>query len=170
MNGSVPSQNHREGHNFPVVPTKGSQNTRLKPLLPRPASAAEPAGERLTIRIRVRLQAYRSDATVTHAPIRRNDPNRLVEKELASVDIAVQIAKTAGPRGLNLQYHRHDQRSLLCLLGDVALQIAADFFFDHAVVGFLFFTRLFQGLHHDLPRTVHKAIFARRKASSDYLR
>src|SRR2546425_442797 len=101
MDGSVPSQDHREGHNFPVVPTKGSQNTRLKPLLPRPASAAEPAGERLTIRIRVRLQAYRSDATVTHAPIRRNDPNRLVEKELASVDIAVQIAKLRAKHRLN---------------------------------------------------------------------
>src|SRR5947207_14809081 len=78
----------------------------------------------------------------------------------------------ASPRmkNSNLQYHRHDQRSLLCLLGDVALQIAADFFFDHAVVGFLFFTRLFQGLHPDLSRTVHKAIFASSKASSDYLR
>src|SRR5207245_11461450 len=69
-----------------------------------------------------------------------------------------------------LQYYRHDQRPLLCLLGDIAFHIATNFFFDHAIVGFLFFTRLFQGLHHDLPRTVHKAIFAGGEAASDDLR
>ena len=38
----------------------------------------------------------------------------------------------------NFQYHWHDQRPLLGLLRDVAFQICADFFFDHAIVCFFF--------------------------------
>src|SRR5438552_11068920 len=60
----------------------------------------------------------------------------------------------------NLQYYRHDQRPSLCLLRDVALQIRADFFFDHAVVGLFFFAGLFECAHHDLAGAFHQSIFA----------
>ncbi len=48
--------------------------------------------------------------------------------------------RNAKPADLDLQNHRHNQRTLLRLLGNVALQVATNFFFDHAVVGFLFLT------------------------------
>src|SRR5271165_3796660 len=64
----------------------------------------------------------------------------------------------------NLQYHRHDERSLLRLLRDVAFQVRADFFFDHTVVGLLFLTGRLQGLHHQLSRAFDEAVFTRGKS------
>src|SRR6185369_10240988 len=66
---------------------------------------------------------------------------------------------------LYLQYHRHDQWTLLGLLGNVALQVSADFFLDHAVVGFLLGAGSIQSLHDDLPGPVVKAVFSRREAA-----
>ena len=62
--------------------------------------------------------------------------------------------------GLNFQDHRHDQRTLLRLLGNITLQVGADFFLDHAVVCLFFVARLFQCLHDDLPRAINKSVFA----------
>ena len=42
---------------------------------------------------------------------------------------------------LDFEYHRHDQRPLLRLLGYVPFEVRPDFFFDHAVVGLLFVAR-----------------------------
>src|SRR5215471_10238136 len=63
----------------------------------------------------------------------------------------------------NLQYHRHDQRSSLRLLRDVALQVGADFFFDHAEVGFLFVAGGFERFHDDLSRALNQAVLTRIK-------
>ena len=46
-----------------------------------------------------------------------------------------------GNDGSDLQNHRHDQRTPRRVLRDVALQVLADLFFDHAIVGFLFVAR-----------------------------
>src|SRR6266567_5263708 len=42
----------------------------------------------------------------------------------------------------NLQYHGHNQWPLLRVLGNVALQVAANLFFDYPVIGALFIARL----------------------------
>src|SRR6516225_4801919 len=70
----------------------------------------------------------------------------------------------------NFQNHRHDQRTLLGLLGNISLQISADFFFDHAIVGALLLTGMSQGIDYDLPNLVKKAIFQPRKAAGHDLR
>src|ERR1019366_2159514 len=61
---------------------------------------------------------------------------------------------------LDFQYHRHNQRTPLRLARNVALQVGADLFFDHAVVGFLFGARGIEGLHDDLAGALDEAIFA----------
>ena len=49
-------------------------------------------------------------------------------------------------QSLYFQDHRHDQRAFLALLVDIALEVGADLFFDHAVVCLLFFARKSQGI------------------------
>src|SRR5438874_11347413 len=61
---------------------------------------------------------------------------------------------------LYLQNHRHDQRSFLRVLGNVALQVCANLLFDYAVIGALFLAGLAQGLDHNLPHFLHEPIFA----------
>src|ERR1019366_6164586 len=73
-------------------------------------------------------------------------------------------------RRLYLQYHRHDQRSSLRLPGDVALQIGADLFFDHAVIGFLFGAGGIEGLHDDLAGALDNAVFSGSEAARHNLR
>src|ERR1039458_4514961 len=71
--------------------------------------------------------------------------------------------KTRWPRTapyLDFQYHRNNQRPALRLARDVALQVGADFFFDHAVVGFLFGAGGIEGLHDDLAGALDEAILA----------
>src|SRR5579859_1997640 len=65
----------------------------------------------------------------------------------------------------NLQYHRHNQRPPLRLARDVALEICADFFFDHAVVGFLFGARGVEGFEDDLAGALDHSVFAGGEAS-----
>src|SRR5579885_877860 len=71
---------------------------------------------------------------------------------------------------LNFQNHRHDQRALLRLLGDVALQIGADLFLNHSVIGFLFVARDVKRLHDDLLGPVHQPVFAGVEAAGDDFR
>ena len=49
---------------------------------------------------------------------------------------------------------------LLRLLGDIALQIGADFFFDYAVVGFFFFAGMGKRVFDDALGAFHEAVFA----------
>src|SRR5271166_5919474 len=72
-------------------------------------------------------------------------------------------------RTLNLQYHRHNQRTFLRLLGNVALQISADFFLDHAIVSFLFFAGVRQCVFDDALCSVHEAVFSGVEAARDDL-
>ena len=46
------------------------------------------------------------------------------------------------------------------LLGDVAFQVGADFFFDHAVVGLFFFAGVGQGVFDHAFGAFHEAVFA----------
>src|SRR5580704_13773152 len=62
---------------------------------------------------------------------------------------------------LNLQYHRHNQWPPLCLPRDIPLQIGANFFFDHAIVRFLFGAGGIQRLDHDLFDAFDHRIFTR---------
>src|SRR5208337_562743 len=83
------------------------------------------------------------------------------EKNGAStLDILGVLGVSAVNRFSDLQYHRHNQRPPLRLPRDVALQVSADFLFDHAVVGFLFGAGGVEGLHDDLAGAFDHAVFA----------
>src|ERR1700723_1543033 len=51
--------------------------------------------------------------------------------------------------GSDLQNHRHNQRALLRLPGNIAIQVGADLFLDHAVVSFFFFAGVRQCVFDD---------------------
>src|ERR1700691_172196 len=87
-------------------------------------------------------------------------PDTLRTLKLAS--FARRMGKSARPHTsrLNFQNDRHDKRTPLRLSGDVALQVGADFFFDHAVICFFFFARLVEGIHHNLASALDQAVFA----------
>ena len=60
---------------------------------------------------------------------------------------------------LNLQYHRHDQRPLLRLPRNIAFQVRADLFLDHAVIGFFFFAGVRQRVFNDPPGSIQQAVY-----------
>src|SRR6266496_3281385 len=86
----------------------------------------------------------------------------------ASLKLIFPTYRQAGLRStreLNLQNHRHDQRTLLRVLRNVALQVCADLLFDYAIICALFFTGLAQRLDHYLPDLLHETVLAAGKAS-----
>src|SRR5437879_8664400 len=58
-------------------------------------------------------------------------------------------SQTSAWDGSNFQYHWHDQRPLLGLLGNISLQIGTNFFLDDAIVSSLFVARLCQCLDNN---------------------
>src|SRR5438876_8994855 len=59
----------------------------------------------------------------------------------------------------DLQDHRHYQRTLLRVLGNVALQVCPNLLFDYAIIGALFLAGLSQSFHHNLPDFLHEPVF-----------
>src|SRR3954454_20606694 len=74
------------------------------------------------------------------------------------------------PSSSDFQDDRHDQRTLLCLLRNISLQISTDLFLDHAVIRALFLARLPECLHNNIADLVHKPVFACREPACHYLR
>src|SRR5215467_1791069 len=72
--------------------------------------------------------------------------------------------------GSDLQNYRHDQRAFLGLLGDVAFQVGANFFFDYAVVAFFFIAGMGQRVFNDALSAFHEAVVAGVKATGDDFR
>src|SRR5579864_5106666 len=67
---------------------------------------------------------------------------------------------------LDFENYRHDQRSFLGLLGDVALEVGADFFFDHAVVGLFFLAGMRKRIFDHASRAFHETVLADVEAAS----
>src|SRR5438309_8500705 len=57
---------------------------------------------------------------------------------------------------LDFQDYRHNQRPLLGLFRDVALQVRPDLLLDDAVVGLLFIAGNIERLHNDLFGAIHQ--------------
>src|ERR1022692_160784 len=82
----------------------------------------------------------------------------------------VPAQATGNGRASDLQYHRHDQRALLSLPGNIALQIRANLLLDHAVVCFFLFAGVRQGVFDDALCSVQQTVFSGIEAASYDLR
>src|SRR6185369_381101 len=70
----------------------------------------------------------------------------------------------------DFQYYGHDQRALLRLLGNVALQVCANLLLNHTIVSLLLLAGDIERLHDYLAGSVHEAILSRRKPTAHDLR
>src|SRR5438045_2973465 len=69
----------------------------------------------------------------------------------------------------DLENYGHDERAFLGLLGDVALQVGADLFFDHAIVPFFFFAGVRERIFDDALGAFHQIVVAGIEATGDDL-
>src|SRR5205807_49765 len=113
-----------------------------------------------TSRVRTATSCKRACASLISSRVTIGKLLKLSELLLWTARKRAHENSVPGTRMLNLQYHRHNQRPFLRLLGNVALQISPNLFLDDAIVGLFFVARIFQRLHHDLPRPAHEAVFA----------